>query len=174
MNTMLAEAPRVAEMRGAFDQAFAAPAVKEGGERISLIAIRLAGEPLALRADQIAGIAKRRRIVSVPSRVPELMGITGMRGALVPVFSLAALLGLARSEECVWLALAHRESPVALAFDQFEGQIEMPRTCLYDDATAPPRRHVRQLARVASGVRAVVDIPSLIKEIRRAAESSRS
>ena len=174
MNTTDAETPRVAQLRRAFDEAFATPAVKEGGDVISLVAIRLAGEPLALLADQILGVAKRRRIVPAPSRIPELMGLSGRRGALVPVFSLAALLGLARSEECSWLALAHREAPVAFALDEFEGQIEIERTCLYADASARARRYVRQLARIDSGVRAVIDIPSLIEELCRAAESSRS
>ena len=174
MNLTSQEAGRLAELRDAFDQSFAAPPSPPAEELFSLIAIRLAGETLLLRTDQISGIARCRRTTPVASRVPELMGVTGVRGALVPVFNLAALLGLARNEACAWLAFVHRESPVALAFEEFEGQIEIQRTSLYDDATAASRRHIRQLAQVGSGVRAVIDIPSVVEAIRRAGEPSGS
>ena len=173
MNITIPE-QRLAHLRRVFDESFAEPAETETEDLLALIAIRLSGEALVLRADQITGIARLRRVTPAPSCIPELIGLAGMRGTLLPVFSLAALLGLARSEECSWVALAHRESPVGLAFDEFEGQIETRPACLYDDASAPARRHVRQLAQFGSAVRAVVDVASVVEAIRLAAESSRS
>ncbi len=129
---------------------------------------------MVLRADQITGIAKCKRIVPVLSRHAELIGITGMRGVIVPVFDLAALLGLASTEKFSWVALAHSDSPIALAFEGFEGQVEVEGTCLYGGETAPSRRHVRQLVRIGPAVRAVIDVPSLVEAIRLAPESSRS
>jgi chemotaxis signal transduction protein len=171
---MPGEGLRLEELRRAFDQSFAAPARVEADDLVSIIGIRVSGEALALRADQITGIAKRRRIVPVPSRIPESLGITGMRGMLVPVFSLAALLGLERREDCAWLALAYPDAPVALAFDEFEGQTEVKRTSLYRDENASPRRYVWQLARIGPSIHAVVDIPSVVEDIRKAAERTRS
>lgn len=174
MNATDQESRRLADLRSAFDGSFAGPPPAKPEDRLSLIAIRLGNETLVLRTDQITGVAKCRRITPLASRIPELLGVTGMRGLLVPVFSLAALLGQARNEKCSWLVLAHRESPVTLAFDEFEGQIEIQRTCLCDDAGATPRRHVRQLAQTGSGVRAVIDVPSVVEAIREAAEITRS
>ena len=143
MNATEQGSRRLADLRSAFDGSFAAPPPAQSENLLSLIAIRLGSETLVLRTDQITGVARCRRITPLASRAPELLGVTGMRGVLVPVFSLAAMLGLPRNEKCSWLALAHRESPVALAFDEFEGQIEIQRTCLCDDAGATTHRHVR-------------------------------
>lgn len=161
------------EMRRAFDQTFASAPSLEAADLISLFAIRLSGERFVLRMDQIHGIARSRPIVPVSSRISELMGIAGMRGALVPVFSLAALLGLPRTEECAWLAIIQGDSPMALAFDALERRMEIRRTSLYEDAS-PARRHVRQVAQLGNEACAVIDVPSLVAVIRKLAEPSRS
>src|ERR1019366_8843948 len=87
--------PGLGEVRPAFDRSFSAPPPSRAAETQSLIVIRLAGETLVLRAGDITGIARRRRLVPLPSRTPELLGLAGIRGALVPVFNLAADPGLA-------------------------------------------------------------------------------
>ena len=161
-------------LRGDFDQSFRSAAGLPVADLLSLVAIRLGGEPLVLRTDQISGIARRRRVVPVPSRLPQLLGITSLRGALLPVFSLAALLELPRRDEAgSWLAFAHREAPLAFAFDDFEGQIEVQPGCLYE-AGGAVRRHLRQLAQIGSAVRGVVDMASIVEAIRSAAALSRS
>jgi purine-binding chemotaxis protein CheW len=174
-STITTDSPRLAELRRTFDHAFAAPPELEREELRALIGIRVGADSMVLLADQITGIAKCRRVVPMLSRLPELIGITGMRGAVVPVFDLAELLGRPPGpRQPSWIALAHAESPIALAFDDFEGQLEVKRTCLYDDESAPPRRHVRQLAQVGSAVRAVIDVPSVVDAIGMAADVSRS
>jgi purine-binding chemotaxis protein CheW len=162
--------PRLGELRRAFDRSFAAPPPSRAAETLSLIVIRLAGERLVLRAGDIAGIARRKRLVPLPSRTPELLGLAGIRGVLVPVFNLAALLALPPcGGEPGWFALAMREAPIALAFDEFDGQLEVERTCLYDDQTAPARPYVRQLVRIGPLVRPVIEVPSILEAIRKSA-----
>lgn len=174
-NTMPPESAGLAELRRAFDETFATPAELEREELRALIEIRVGCDSMVLRADQITGIGRCRRIVPVLSRIPELIGIAGMRGAMVPVFDLAALLGRPPgTRQPPWIALAHAESPVALAFEEFEGQVEVKRTCLFDDESSPSRRHVRQLARIGSSVRAVIDVASVAEAIRAAAVVERS
>ena len=164
----------VEELRRAFDDSFATAAAVDTEEYLSLIGIRVAGEPLMLRAEQITGIARLRLVVPVPSRSTALMGITGMRGMVVPVFNLAVLIGLgAQTGKCDWAALAHRDSPVALGFETFEGQTEISRASLFE-GTETAVRHVRQLVRVGPLVRGVVDMASVIEEIRAAAAPVRS
>ena len=159
---------RLAELRRAFDRSFATPPPSGAAEQQPLIVIRLAGETLVLRAGDITGITRRRRLVPLPSRTPELLGLAGIRGVLVPVFNLAAILALPfRAAEPGWFALAVREAPIALAFDEFEGQVEVERTCLYDDQTAPARPHIRQLVRIGPLVRPVIEVPSILEAIRK-------
>jgi purine-binding chemotaxis protein CheW len=160
------------ELRRAFDEAFAAPVLHQPEDLATLIAIRVAGQPFALRATEIAALAKRRRIVPAPSRVPELLGLAGTRGALVPVYDLAALLGLSCAGEPQWLALTHQEGQLALAFDNIEGLVEIRKTNLFADDTCPSGSHVRQLARIGAETRAVIDITAVVETIRQHAGSS--
>jgi chemotaxis signal transduction protein len=155
------------QLRRAFDEAFAAPAVHPAEDLTTLIAIRVAGQAYALRATEITALAKRSRIVPVPSRVPELLGLAGIRGAPVPVYDLAALLGLSRNGEPQWLALTHREAQLALAVDEIEGLVEIRKTNLFTDDTSPSGGHARQLARIGADTRAVVDITAVMETIRQ-------
>jgi chemotaxis signal transduction protein len=95
--------------------------------------------------------------------------VASIRGTLVPVYSLAALLGYAAEPEGTrWLALCGKEEPVALAFGEFDGFLSVAPTQLYTagkkDAT---RGHVEHMVRAANTVRAVVSIPLLREAIQK-------
>ena len=159
-----------AELRLQFDNTFVAPppGPAEGNE--SLITLRAAGEALAVKMLHITAVAKRRRIVPVPTRVPGLLGITVLRGTLLPVYDLAAILGLpAPAGERSWLMLTGPETTVGLIFDEFEGQIEIDRACLYESGSSGSRKHLRVTAKVNDTHRAVIDIPGIVEEIRKTA-----
>jgi purine-binding chemotaxis protein CheW len=155
----------LAALRSAFDGTFAAlPRSRQ--ERDPVIQIRLGGEVFAVRAGHIAGLVKSGKIVPLPSRIPELLGISALRGSLIPVYDLAALLGIppaASGPE--WLMLAAGETPIGLAFDGFEGRQEPE----WLSGEPGGRQHVRQLVRIGSAVRAVLDIPGIAEAIRQRA-----
>jgi purine-binding chemotaxis protein CheW len=154
----------LAQLRSGFDRSFAA-IPRSGEDRASVILIRVAGEVLAIRPCEISGLVKSRKIVPVPSRLPELLGVTALRGALVPVYDLAALLGVPRGTGGLsWLILAPGDTPIALAFDGFEGQ-EIPEWL----GEPSERQHVRQLVRVGSTIRALLDVRGLTEAIRKSA-----
>ncbi len=159
-----------AELRREFDSSFAAPLPGPGEGRESLIALNVAGEALAVRTLHLAGVAKRRRIVPVPTHVAGLLGIAAIRGGLLPVYDLAAILGLpAPAGEGSWLMLTGAETPIGLVFDEFEGQVEIERACLYESAGSGSSQHLRLMARIGAGRRAVIDIPGLVAEVRQRA-----
>src|SRR5262249_15213510 len=111
---------RAAELAGAFDAAFAEPPPAEAANPLDVLAIRLGGDPHALRLTQLGGVYARRKIVPVPSALPELLGLVSLRAAIVPVYDLAALLGRARQGEPRWIVLA-AAAPIALAFEALDG-----------------------------------------------------
>jgi len=160
----------LAELRREFDATFAAPPQGQGEGRESLITLRVGGEALAVRTLHITGVAKRRRIVPVPTHVPGLLGIMALRGALLPVYDLATILKLpAAAGPGSWLMLIGRETPVGLIFDEFESQMEVERACLFESESSGQRQHLRLVARLGTAHRAVIDIPGLVEEIRRTA-----
>jgi chemotaxis signal transduction protein len=159
-------AAKVAELRSVFDQARAAPFSSGAEEQTeNLLAIRVSRDAYAINVTEISGLATDRKIVAFPSSISELLGVAGIRGVLVPVYSLAALLGYgAEAGQVRWLALCGTEEPFALAFSDFEGYVRVPRAQLYSaEQKDVTRTHVTHVARATGMVRAVVSIP-LIRE----------
>ncbi|MDB6107279.1 MAG: cheW3-2 [Gammaproteobacteria bacterium] len=168
-------AASAAQLRSTFDQARAVPFLSDAVERIEdLLAIRVSGDAFAIRLSEISGLATDRKIVAFPSPIPELLGVAAIRGRLVPVYSLAALLGYsAQSSQGRWLMLCGTEEPVGLAINDFEGYVRVPLAQVYtaeqkDAASA----HVKHVVRAADMVRGVVSIPLIMEIIQRRCRSA--
>lgn len=143
---------RLLSFRRAFDQAFAVAPTATVEVYEDLLAVRVAGDPYALRVREITGLVASRKIVSLPSRRPELLGVAGIRGSLVAVYSLAALLGYGvESKPPAWLALPADE-PIGLGFEEFEGFFRVRSR----DVQAG------EVVVMANQSRRVVDIPSTL------------
>lgn len=170
MNGNTAATDQLAALRRSFDEAFAVPPrLREQGLE-QLLLIRVAGEALALKTLHVTGLVRIGRILPIPSRIPELLGITGIRGTLAPVFDLAALLGFhPGGAQPRWLALTCGETQIALAFDQIEGQIAVSRASFYEHQASATREHIKEVARMEHAVRPVADIPAVVEAIRRRA-----
>jgi chemotaxis signal transduction protein len=169
-------ASKAAELRDAFDRARAIPLSTAGVEQVEgLLSIRVAGDPYAIRVSEISGLANDRKVVAFPSSIPELLGVAGMRGGLVSVYSLAALLGYGREAgQARWLVLCGAEESVGLAFSDFEGYFTVPSTQVYAaDKRDAARARVKHVLRAADLVCTVVSIPDLLESIKRRCDNSR-
>lgn len=160
---------KVAEMRRLFDESFAAPRRDDKRAVEHMLAIEVAGERFAIRVSEISGLTiAKSTILAVPSRAPELLGITGIRGVVVPVFSLAALLEMGSTAgQSRWLVLCGgRQTPIALALERVEGHIEVPADEIFARETDRTRRHVNETARDGAILRGVIDITQLVENIK--------
>jgi purine-binding chemotaxis protein CheW len=145
-----------ASLRAEFDAAFAEAADAAGTPSTEdVVGIRLGAEPYALRLSELRRIHAARAIVRVPSRVPELLGIAAVRGIVVPVYDLAALLGRPFATRPRWIALTRGADAVGLAFGELEGHERV-------DDTVVAGTHVH----AAGTVRAIVDIAAVERAIR--------
>ncbi len=157
-----------ATMRDAFDRAFAEPIPGSPPPLADFIAIRLGDDLHALRIPEIDGLRSGVAIVPVPSPIPELMGIAGFRGTLVPVYDLPALLGYPAASGR-WLALVGDRS-VAFAFDHFEEHFRIDASAATEAVSA--RGHfVHVVARSGEQVWPVIDLPALVAALRQRAAS---
>ncbi len=104
----------------------------------------------------------------VPSRVPELLGLTGIRGVVVPVFSLARLLGFnSERGQAHWLVFCgDRQSPIALAFETMERLFEVASTEIFAREEAPGHRYVCATVCESATLRGVISIPALVVYIK--------
>jgi len=154
---------RVANVREAFDRAFAAAPPGAPTETDNLLAVRVVGEPYGIRVRDLARLAPAGTIVPVPSRRGALLGLAGSRGGVVPVYGLAELLGSARRGAVPkWLAVVGERDPVALAFEELDGFLEVRRT----DITTHDGREV---VHTDGGARRLLDVRSLATGLNQTA-----
>jgi hypothetical protein len=161
---------RAAAMRAAFDLGFAQPRQLAQPESDRLLVLAVGGDPYALRMEEIASVAVDRRITPLPSPAPELAGLVGLRGAILPVYDLARLLGYPSAGRARWLAVL-AAAPVAVAFAGFEGYVVRPGGSIAFEPAPDANRHVRVVARAADFVRPVISLASVAETIRSRAAS---
>lgn len=164
---------KLEEMREEFDRSFAVAPHGPAAELEDFLGIRVAGDPYAVRIAEVASLDARRQVVPLPAADAALLGLAGVRGKLVPVYSLAALLGYANTTEAGrWLLVAGRDESIGLAFDELEGYLRTPRSdVLTVDAHEKLREHIQETLRSASGTRHIICLSSLISAIKTRAEA---
>lgn len=108
-----------ADLRRAFDEAFALPPAPPSAPPQMWLGLRAGDASYAIRLSEVTRLAAGIRWTPVPSSAVSLIGIVGLAGVPVPVYDLARLMGH-ESRSRRWLLFL---GGAALAFDAFEGQI---------------------------------------------------
>lgn len=153
------------ELCRAFDAAFAEPPPAASATGEGLLGIGLAGNAYAVRLSEMAGLFKDRHVTWLPSSQPDLLGVAGVRGLLVPVYDLPSLLGHPLAADPRWLLLILTPDPLGLAFERFEGQFRVPRERIVS-SVAGNVPHVSQAVRTADLRRRVIDVASIVETIK--------
>ena len=96
--------------------------------------------------------------------MPELLGLAGSRGALVPVYDLGALLGYPRDGSRRWLVTTAGAVVVGLAFDRFEAHVRVDGDAVAVD-DSPTQRHADRVAHLPDGARRVLRLASILDSI---------
>jgi chemotaxis signal transduction protein len=165
---------QVDELRREFDQTFARRPADISSRPIDLIGIRVAGDPYAVLLSEIGGLLRLNHVVSLPGAAPDVIGLTAVRGVLVPVFGLASVLGYDSTREPPrWLLLCGDDEPLALAVAVVDGYLQVSESRLRANGqpeangqAAPVRPHVSQVVGTDSGNRAVISVPHVVATIR--------
>lgn len=164
-----------ADLREAFDRSFAVAPALEPPQLENFLAVRVSGDPYAIRSGGILAIHVDRRVAPLPSALPALLGVAGFRGQLMPVYDLAALIGGAARAAPRWLAVARAREAVALAFESFERQwLAEPQELLPDAGEPHTCAHLRGAVRIDGGVRPILNLESVIDELSKRVAAARS
>ena len=120
------------------------------------VVVRAAGHALALDAGEVSEVARLGQLTQVPLAPPALSGLASLRGRVMPVISMARLLGeTASGADARRMVVLRRADPIALAVDEVEtvgaGVQEADATADLDDllrqafaaARAPQARAMR-------------------------------
>jgi purine-binding chemotaxis protein CheW len=158
---------RAQELRDAFDRTFSEPLRMHQDSEEEMFGITLAGAKYAVRLTDASGVFANKKIVRVPSGAADLLGVAGFRGAIMPVFDLASIMGYPRSADAAWLLTAAGAS-IGLAFSAFDGHLRIPRASVMAvDGKAGYGRFVKNLVQDKDGTRAVIDIPVIIETLTK-------
>jgi chemotaxis signal transduction protein len=160
---------KAAALRQAFDGGFALPPPERTAQGVRLLLVGVGEGRLALRLDAVQGLEALPRRVPLPGGPPELLGLVGLRGRLVPVFSLARLVNAEPAGEPRWLLLSGTEEPLGLALEGFHGQAEVAAAEVYRAGHEGARPYVPEFVRLRGEVWGVMDLSSLVEVLRRRA-----
>ena len=152
-------------LREAFDASFAVPPPGARADEVALLAIRVGDEPVAVRVHDTVGLLKAGSIVSVPSRRPELLGITGVRGAVVPVYSLARLMGRTEVGAPGWIALAGSGDRIGLAFAEFERHVRVSSRAIHAAAATHESGTTSAVVELDGETRPLVAVAAIVRAI---------
>jgi chemotaxis signal transduction protein len=163
----------LAALRREFDASFAETAFTRGAALIDLLDIRVGGVPYALRTSEIAGIHADRRLTPVPSRLAELIGLFSLRGAVIPVYDLAATLGHPVHARPRWIAVVSGMT-AGLAFAEFAGHARVEATAIVPREGAPlATRYAASVVDLGERLRPIVSVPSLLSAISSRAAATK-
>jgi chemotaxis signal transduction protein len=160
-----------AALRRQFDESFARPAALITERFEDLLAIGVGTDPYALHLSEIAGLQVDLRIVPVPSPAAQLLGIVAVRGAMAPIYDLAALLSYPPAANPRWIVFARGPHAVGFAFERFESHLRVPRASLAEGERKDLGVDVsgsllRGTVRVAAALRPIIHMDSVVELIR--------
>jgi purine-binding chemotaxis protein CheW len=149
-------------MRRDFDRLFATPDPPPPAETGDFVGVLVGGRPFALRVAELARIEACRKIVPLPGGRPPFLGLTSLRGRLVPVFDLETVLGLPPTVVVRrWVAVCENEAPLGFVFGELDGYLRVPQSDVLGVRPELSGPQAHQAVREAGGVRPVIHLPSL-------------
>lgn len=113
-------ATRAEDLRQAFDRAFSDPVARTSVEVGDFLLLQLGSMRRAVPLSEVSGLHVGRQVTALPGSAPDLIGISGFRGAILPVYDLQAALGQGKAAKPRWMITAAAAS-LAFAFDDMLG-----------------------------------------------------
>jgi chemotaxis signal transduction protein len=155
-------------LRQAFDASFAAPVSSQSERHEDFLAIRVGAGRYALRLAEFGGLYVDLRIVSVPSPAAQLLGVVGIRGAMAPIYDLAALLGYPPASGPRWIVLAKSPETVGFAFDAFDSHLKVPAASLAegDSHKGGGGQHLRGAVQAGGTLLPIIHLASILLTLK--------
>jgi chemotaxis signal transduction protein len=158
-----------AQLRAKFDASFAVQQALSAGAEVDVLAIRITGHGYALRLSEVLAVHAERQLTPVPSPVPALLGLVGVRGLVVPIYDLRLLLGHGAGPAPRWLALARATSPIGFAFEAFEAHWRLSVAAVVAGAAGEGagNRFAPGSVKTDAGPRPLLHLPSLVESVTK-------
>lgn len=152
---------RAIELRDAFDRGCALAARPPLPGQRDFLCIRVGGAPSAIALGDVASLHVDLRVVALPTRAPELLGVAAIRAAIVPIYDLAAALGAAGVGELRWTVVV-RGGAAGFAFEACDGHARISERA--PDA-ADPRGAAGEQLGIDGRPRPILDLAAALTAI---------
>lgn len=160
---------RIAALRLAFDQSFAAAPRPPDADPVDVLVVALGDAAMALRVTDLDGLERGRRVVALPGSPAPLRGLAGVRGEAIAVYDLGLLLGLAPSDP-TWLAVTRAAPDVAFGFERLVGFRRLPAAEV--EAARRASDTVDRVLQTSEGPIGLLDATALIEAVQRHAATA--
>jgi chemotaxis signal transduction protein len=158
---------RVGQMRRDFDAAFARPPAPEPPPSEPLLRVSAGGTGLFVRIRELALVLPCAVVVPVPGARRGLLGLTAVRGQILPLYSLAALLEIPGPVvPARWILVAAGGTAAGIGVEAVEGVSRIP-VAVVGEASALGEGRRRGNLPDAAGSRALLDVTSVVNNLRR-------
>jgi purine-binding chemotaxis protein CheW len=164
---------RLDDLRRAFDESFAMPPTPADDDLVDLLAVTAGADRVAVPLAAMAGLVADRVVTPLPGSPPDLLGVAGLRGHLVPVYDLARVTGRDRTDGAGsghprWLILASGSPSFAVGVDRVDAHLRVGR-----DAIAEPAGEARgttgSIVHTVDGALPVIDMLAVRASVGAAA-----
>ncbi len=105
--------------------------LEETAAKLELFSFHLAGEEYAVPVEAVREIIRTQRTTRVPRSPSSLLGVTALRGRILPIFDLRGRLGLSApphppNRAARILVLTVRGAPAGVRVDRIGGVVRLP------------------------------------------------
>lgn len=157
---------RAEALRRAFDSAFAAPPATATAGHEDLLCVGVGDDRYAVRLGEVTGLFVDRVITPVPGPFAELVGVAGLRDAIVPVYDLSSLLGYPVPPGTPrWLLSARLEAEIGFLAQEFQGYLRVLPSAFSAVPSDRAREHVREVVRDGDELVPVLSLASLTEAV---------
>jgi chemotaxis signal transduction protein len=163
---------KLQELRESFDRAFQDPTGEPELGLEHLLRIRIGTERFAIRVVELAGLMRSPTIVRLPATRTGLLGLAGVKGRMVAVYSLGALLGCQKGsgDEEYWSVICRFDDRIAFTFAAADGTLMVSGSELCPITSGAPA-HVTDTVGVGPARRWLLGLSSVAQAVANSAQA---
>lgn len=138
-------------------------------QEIEMLSFLLGGEEYVLPVDEVREVLKSRELTIVPNSPPHILGVTSIRGTVLPVIDLGRRLGLppaARDEKARIIIISPDDEDAGIVVDRVTGVMRIS-----PEAIRPAPETVEQGAEFLKGIARKGDRLYILLDLNKAAGS---
>jgi len=135
-------------------------------QEIEMLSFRLGSEEYVLPVDDVQEVLKSRELTMVPNSPPHVLGVTSIRGTVLPVLDLGKRLGLPpaeRDDKARIIIISPDDEDAGILVDRVTGVVRIP-----PDAVRPAPETIEQGAEFLKGIARKDDRLYILLDLRKA------